>query len=58
MVQIPAGIENGQKIHLAGMGDKGKGGAGPGDLFLEVKIHTPLTRRLKNGVLRLIGRRT
>ncbi|OGP60208.1 MAG: hypothetical protein A2V65_02545 [Deltaproteobacteria bacterium RBG_13_49_15] len=38
IVKIPPGIKNGQVIRLAGMGETGSGGAGPGDLLLKVKI--------------------
>jgi curved DNA-binding protein len=35
-VQIPKGVKEGQHIRLAGQGKPGYGGAGSGDLFLEV----------------------
>ncbi|MAT33641.1 MAG: molecular chaperone DnaJ [Ponticaulis sp.] len=40
-VTIPAGIEDGQQIRLAGQGDPGRAGAVPGDLyiFITVKDH-------------------
>ncbi len=37
-ITIPAGIREGRQIRLKGMGDAGKGGGEPGDLYLEVKI--------------------
>ncbi len=37
-VTIPKGIQDGQKIRLAGMGQPGHGGAPPGDLLLEVHV--------------------
>jgi DnaJ-class molecular chaperone len=37
-INIPAGIHEGQQIRLRGMGDMGKGGGEPGDLYLEVKL--------------------
>ncbi len=37
-VQIPKGIKQGQQIRLAGQGSPGLGGAGPGDLYLEVEF--------------------
>jgi len=37
-VKIPAGIETGQKMRLAGLGQPGTGGGPPGDLFLEVRV--------------------
>ncbi len=37
-VRIPAGIQDGQQIRLAGQGAPGVGGAPAGDLYLEVRI--------------------
>lgn len=37
-VTIPAGVVDGQRIRLAGQGGQGSGGAGPGDLYLVVRI--------------------
>lgn len=47
MVKIPVGIKNGQRIKLKGLGDPGKGGGESGDLYLEVKIRTPLLKKIK-----------
>ena len=38
MVRIPQGIRPGQRIRLAGQGEKGIGGGPPGDLYLMVEI--------------------
>ena len=35
-VNIPRGVTPGQQLRLAGQGHEGHGGAGPGDLFLEI----------------------
>ncbi len=35
-VRIPAGVEDGTHIQLAGEGETGQGGGPPGDLFLEI----------------------
>ena len=35
-VRIPAGVEDGTHIQLAGEGEIGPGGGPPGDLFLEI----------------------
>lgn len=48
VVKIPAGVGEGQKIRLAGMGEDGKGGAGPGDLFLKVHITKPLLQSIRD----------
>lgn len=37
-VKIPAGIQSGQQIRLAGQGGPGLGGGPPGDLFLDVEV--------------------
>ncbi len=37
-VKIPRGVREGQRIRLAGVGEKGQGGGPPGDLFLRVKL--------------------
>jgi DnaJ-class molecular chaperone len=48
MVRIPAGIKEDQQIRLKGMGGLGKGGAEPGDLYLRVRVKTPLLQRVRN----------
>ena len=47
VVKIPPGVRSGQKIRLAGMGIEGKYGGKPGDLFLKVKVHRPLLKKIK-----------
>lgn len=37
-VQVPAGIQNNEKIRIVGQGKQGTGGAKNGDLFIRVKI--------------------
>ncbi|GII89963.1 molecular chaperone DnaJ [Sinosporangium siamense] len=46
-VRIPAGVEDGTHIQLAGEGEVGPGGGPPGDLFLEIveKPHEIFERR-------------
>ncbi|PID54813.1 MAG: molecular chaperone DnaJ [Micrococcales bacterium] len=46
-VHIPAGVENGTRIQLAGRGEVGPGGGPPGDVYLEIKVadHPVFTRR-------------
>ena len=46
VVHIPPGVRAGQKIRLAGLGEPGRGGARPGDLFLDVDIRKPLLGRI------------
>ncbi|MEW6267209.1 MAG: molecular chaperone DnaJ [Thermodesulfobacteriota bacterium] len=36
--RIPAGVDTGQKVRLAGRGAPGPDGGGPGDLFLEIEV--------------------
>lgn len=47
VVKIPAGIRDGQRIRLSSMGESGKAQGPAGDLFLKVKIKTPLLSKLK-----------
>ncbi|HKG35686.1 MAG TPA: J domain-containing protein [Solirubrobacterales bacterium] len=37
-VQIPAGIESGQRVRISGAGHAGEPGAPPGDLYVEVRV--------------------
>ena len=39
-VKIPAGVENGSKIRIAGKGGQGDGGGQPGDLYLIIRVLT------------------
>jgi DnaJ-class molecular chaperone len=48
VVTIPPGIKAGQRIRLKGMGSKGKGGGEPGDLYVQIRIRTPLLQKIKN----------
>jgi DnaJ-class molecular chaperone len=47
IVTIPPGVREGQKIRLKGMGEPGKDGGEPGDLYLKVKIKRPLSQRFR-----------
>ena len=37
-VKIPAGVDNGDRIRLAGEGESGPAGAPPGDLYVEIRV--------------------
>ncbi|MGD2029313.1 MAG: DnaJ C-terminal domain-containing protein, partial [Desulfobacterales bacterium] len=50
VVKIPPGVRDGQKIRLAGMGEDGKGGGKPGDLFLKVQIKKSLIEKIKGTI--------
>jgi DnaJ-class molecular chaperone len=56
MIKIPAGVKDGQKIRLAGMGEDGKGGAEPGDLYLKVHIKKPIIEEIKGFINNLINK--
>ena len=47
VVRIPPGVRSGQKIRLAGMGSEGRYGGSPGDLYLKVKVHRSLLKKIK-----------
>ena len=46
-VRIPAGVDSGSRVRVAGEGGQGTGGAAPGDLYLRVQIapHPIYTRK-------------
>lgn len=48
VVRIPPNVRDGQHIRLAGMGEDGKGGGPPGDLYLKVRIKKTLVQKLRN----------
>ncbi|MGD9246175.1 MAG: DnaJ domain-containing protein [Desulfobacterales bacterium] len=50
VVKIPTGIRNGQRIRLVGMGEDGRGGGTPGDLYLKVQIKKSLIQKIKETV--------
>jgi molecular chaperone DnaJ len=37
-VKIPAGVDTGDRIRLAGEGETGAGGGSPGDLYVEIRV--------------------
>jgi DnaJ-class molecular chaperone len=52
VVKIPPGVRPGQRIRLAGLGQEGKGGGKPGDLFLKVHIRKSLMKPIKDLIAR------
>jgi len=48
VVKIPPDVKPNQHIRLTGMGEDGKGGGKAGDLYLKVRVHKPLSQRLKD----------
>jgi len=48
VVKIPHGMKEGQRIRLKGMGDKGKGGGEPGDLYVKIRFKKPFSQKVKN----------
>ncbi len=53
IVKIPPRIREGQQIRLAKMGEAGKDGGKPGDLYLKVYIKKPLLRKIKDFISHL-----
>ncbi|MGV9182598.1 molecular chaperone DnaJ [Arcanobacterium canis] len=54
-VKIPAGVDNGMQIRIAGMGDAGVGGGPAGDLFAQVHVAPhPLFERRGDDLLTTI----
>jgi DnaJ-class molecular chaperone len=47
LITIPPRMKEGQKIRLKGMGEPGKDGGEPGDLYLKVKIKKPLLEKFR-----------
>ena len=47
LITIPSGMKESQKIRLKGMGEPGKDGGEPGDLYLKVKIKKPLVEKFR-----------
>lgn len=45
-IKIPAGVDNGMRLRMAGLGDTGEGGGSPGDLYVYINVapHEIFTR--------------
>ena len=52
-VRIPAGVQDGKKIRLAGRGDPGRNGGPPGDLFVTCRVDTHPVFRMDGINLRM-----
>lgn len=48
VVKIPPGVRDGQRIRLAGMGEDGKGGGNPGDMYLKIRIKKSLIGKCRD----------
>jgi len=48
LITIPVGIREGKSIRLRGMGEDGKNGGEPGDLYLKVLFRRPLLNRIRD----------
>jgi len=55
VVKIPPGVRPAQKIRLNAMGEEGRGGGPPGDLYLQVRIRNSFLSKMKSGFRRLAG---
>lgn len=49
-VKVPAGVDSGDRIRLAGEGERGENGGPPGDLYVQIKVadHPIFTREENN----------
>jgi curved DNA-binding protein len=47
VVKIPVGVKEGQRIRLKGLGDDGKGGGEPGDLYVKIRFKRPFFHKLR-----------
>lgn len=45
-IRIPAGVDDGMRLRMAGKGDAGEGGGPPGDLYVDIRLKShPVFRR-------------
>jgi DnaJ-class molecular chaperone len=52
LIKIPPGTRDGRKIRLRGLGQEGKHGGAPGDLYLTVKVRTPFLQKIRKRLLK------
>jgi len=57
LVKIPPNTRNGQKIRLPGMGEEGRAGGMPGDLFLKLNINRPVLQQAKGFLASLLKKK-
>jgi molecular chaperone DnaJ len=51
-VDVPAGVDNGVRLHLPGQGESGPGGGPNGDLYLEIRVtHDDVYNRAQDDLL-------
>jgi DnaJ-class molecular chaperone len=55
LVTIPPGIRPGRRIRLKGMGEEGRGGGEPGNLYITIRIRNPIIQGMIDLVKRLLG---
>jgi DnaJ-class molecular chaperone len=53
VLKIPPRVRERQRVRLVGMGEDGKGGGKPGDLYLTVHIKKPLLRKMQDFITEL-----
>ncbi len=53
VIKIPPGTKPNQQIRLTGMGEDGKGGGQPGNLYLKVRIRKPLLQQVTDFISKL-----
>ncbi len=54
LVTVPPGIRAGQSVRLRGMGDPGKGGGAPGDLYIEIRVKSGLVQKIRDFLKRIL----
>lgn len=54
LVTVPQGIQDSQKIKLRGLGEAGKNGGEPGDLYLKIRIRRPFAEIIREFIRKLM----
>jgi len=55
IVTIPPGIRPGQHVRLKGLGNEGRGGGEPGDLFLRIRVRSAFFQKIRDFVDQLLA---